>query len=354
MFRSLREEFERFTRPLCSAAQYETKLANFQRVEESFAARSAYCTGLPVQIHVEPSGYCNLLCPICPRGIGMIQRTGFLSLETFRKVFEHLADQLASLVFSGFGEPLLNRDTCRMIALASRHSVATFMNTNGTLLSNLANAIIEARLTRLNISLDGVVPGSPHRYPAEHPFAAVPIAVETMRKRKDESGSRFPILIGQFIVDENTSADPDRLERWALQLGVEQVRFKRKHPTMPSEIPRVELLAKHGIDRPLHHPRLVSGERLGWSQSDCTHPWAACFLGCNGRIGTCSFDPHLSNVFGDARDPFERIWNGKRMREIRRAHAGRGPEFSAACLRCNRLPGYLEQNAVRTGSLEVP
>jgi radical SAM protein with 4Fe4S-binding SPASM domain len=146
-------------------------------------------------------------------------------------------------------------------------------------------------------------------------------------------------------VDENTTADLAGLERWARQLGIEHVRFKRKHPTMPSEIPRTELLAKYNFDRPQRPPGLTSREQLAWCQGDCSHPWSSLFIGCTGEISTCSFDPYLSNAYGSAADAFPTIWNGKRISQIRQSHGGRNLRLPAACLRCNRLPGYLERTS---------
>jgi hypothetical protein len=89
---------EEFSRPLCSQAQYERKMDNYHHVEASFVARDEDCKGLPIQIHLEPSGDCNLFCPVCPKGRRKIKRQGFLSFDAFEKVFYALHETLLNII----------------------------------------------------------------------------------------------------------------------------------------------------------------------------------------------------------------------------------------------------------------
>jgi MoaA/NifB/PqqE/SkfB family radical SAM enzyme len=335
-----RDELEGWTKPLCSEAQFKKKLENYSAVETSFSARQETCSGSPIQIHVEPSGVCNLVCPICPRGRGKIARSGDLSLETFEHTLEPLWDGLSNIILSGFGEPLLNPETPRMIGLATRKGVSTVMNSNGTLLTGNEQALLDSGLTLINLSMDGAVSKSCHKYTEENPFQKVVQGVESLRNCKDKRDYRSPVILGQFIVTEETIDEMELLEEWARRIGIERVRFKRMHHSMPGEKERQAIFAGHDLERMTKDRRVRSSEMLHWSQSDCSHPWDSFFLSCTGEAGLCSFDPHQVANLGFPNGNFSRIWNGESLKRIRRWHAGQEQGILEPCSRCNRLPGY--------------
>jgi pyruvate-formate lyase-activating enzyme len=338
-------EIDRWTRPLCSRSSYERKLLNYGALEASFDVRDEHSHGLPMQIHVEPTGECQLDCPICPRGRQLIRRTGHLSLESFRRAIEPTWDGLCNLVLSGFGEPLLNPATPAMIALATKHGVSTVMNSNGLSLAEHATALLDSGLTVINLSLDGAVSRSCHRYSTAHPFSRVIKGVEVLRKAKDRGECRYPIILGQFVVTEETIEEMPTLQDWAHCLGVEQVRFKRMHHTMPGERRRGLLFSECDLERLGRRPGVDSSEKLGWSPVACSHPWDSLFLSCTGELGLCSFDAHQSLRLDHSAGDIEATWNGDALRRVRRAHRGRTEDMGEPCARCNRLPGYFTTGA---------
>jgi MoaA/NifB/PqqE/SkfB family radical SAM enzyme len=346
-----REEIDACLRPLCTLAQYEAKLRNFDQAVKSFAARAECCEGLPIHLHLEPTGDCNLTCPLCPKGRGLISRTGHLDLETFERVFIPLSETLSLMIVSGFGEPLLNPATPAMIRVATRNGVGTFLNSNGTVLADKADELLDARLTVLNISLDGAVSQSTHQYPEQHQFENAVKGVETLRNKKDRGHYDFPAIHGQFILTEETVGEVGRLKEWACQLGIEQVKFKRKHQTMPGEVEREKVYSEDWLSRIVRGGAVRSAEQLDFAPTECSHPWDSVFLSCTGGIGICSFDPHQLLAFADAGEDVLKAWNGGRMREVRRWHAGRTQTMGEPCSRCNRLPGYLLERASQPARL---
>jgi wyosine [tRNA(Phe)-imidazoG37] synthetase (radical SAM superfamily) len=340
-------EVEEYTKPLCSESLYDIKVENYQKVEASFAARAEHCDGLPIQIHLESSGRCNLLCPICPRGRGLVERNQDLSFETFERVFIPLSETLANIVISGFGEPLLNPETSKMVELATRHGVSTCMNSNGTFLEKRAEEILDAQLTLIKVALDGAMSTSCHLYNAEFPFETVIAGLEALHRKKEEGGYDYPIIVGQFVVSEGTVNEMGRLEEWARGIGVERVSFKRLHHTMPGERERQRLFSEHDFTRILAGNNVNTSEKLTWSQSDCSHPWDSFFLSCTGEIGLCSFDPYLVIKLDPGESNFVTMWNCERLARVRRWHSPGRTEIAEPCSKCNRLPGYLwvEENS---------
>lgn len=337
------EDIEVFTKPLCSKEVYEKKKSNYEKVERSFGERSEVCEGLPVEMNLEPSGYCNMHCEGCPRGRGRIKRTGLLPYRVFEEVFAQIGETLCNVFISGFGEPLMNDETPRMIALASQYSVSTVMNTNGTFLLKHREALLDARLTLINIALDGVTTDSYHQYNAKATFESVVRGVEQLRKRKDQRGLRYPIIEGQFLIGEDSLQEINKLKTWAEGIGIERVKFKRPYLTMPGEEdrPAVETVSEYlkllGLDN------VTSTEQIGWTPADCVLPWDNILLSCTGQIGICCYDPHLRLRLNEPEESVDiiKLWNGDTTRKVRRWLSGRETKPVNPCARCNRMPGYL-------------
>lgn len=338
-----RDDVEFFTRPLCSKEMLDKKLSNYEAVERSFGERSEICLGFPIELNLEPSGNCNLCCPGCPRGRGRIKRSGNLAYKVFESVMSQIGEMLCNVFISGFGEPLCNNDTPRMIALATQQGVSTVMNSNGVLLAKHVEALLEAQLTLINVALDGATTDSYHLYNSEAQFEAVIRGVERLRQRKDQLGLQYPIIEGQFLIREDSLSEINRLEEWAKGIGVEQVKFKRPYLSMPGEQDRlavesvIEYLQLLGLDN------VKSTEKLQWTPADCALPWENILLSCTGQIGICCYDPHLRLELKESGEPFNIVdlWNGEKIRKVRRWLSAQETESINPCSRCNRLPGYL-------------
>ena len=336
-----RQELEAFTKPLCTPEQYDRKLRNWEAVEQSFMQRELHCQGLPVHLHVEATANCNLGCPICPRGRGLIQREGHLPFADFERASEPLFDTLANVAVSGWGEPLLNPDATRMVSLAISQGVSVFMNTNGTVLAENVQQILDSGLTTICISLDGAESRATHLYDEEFPFDVVVKGVERLRSAKDHGGYQHPHIHGKFIITEETADEMEHLGRWAASLGVERVKFKRKIRTMPGQVPRSQFLSVDQLLKITREKPVQSDEELSFTARGCNHPWDSLFLSGTGHFGLCSWDPHQRIDLGRPRDDFSEIWNGEQMKQVRRWHSGSASEVGEPCLGCNRLPGYL-------------
>lgn len=334
------DDIRRSTAALCSPGDVRRKEENLQLVADSFAGGDEVCAGRPIQLHVEPAAVCSLRCPRCPRGAGLIARRGVLPLTTFKRVLDDLAGPLAGIVFSGWGEPLLNPETPAMIRAAADAGVAGSLNTNGTHLERQAEALLESGLTRLTVALDGVAHSGCHRYTEERPFAAVADGLAAVRRRKDALGVELPRLVGLFVIDEADVADLDRLRRWALAAGAEEVQFKRMHAVMPGERRHRRLPEGDALSLAAAARGAASSERRAWTPQRCAHPWESLFLAATGDVAVCSFDPHLRARLGTAAEGIGGLWNGEALRALRRSHTPGGPPLAEPCASCNRLPGY--------------
>ncbi|MDX2095219.1 MAG: radical SAM/SPASM domain-containing protein [Alphaproteobacteria bacterium] len=121
----------------------------------------------PFILFVDPASVCNFKCSFCPTGDRpLISDTGRwqgrLHMDNFTKIIDDLEEfdqPLKVLRLYKEGEPLLNTNLPKMIryAKASRQVPYIDTTTNGYLLTpKNVDALIEAGLDRINISVDGL------------------------------------------------------------------------------------------------------------------------------------------------------------------------------------------------------
>jgi radical SAM protein with 4Fe4S-binding SPASM domain len=128
-------------------------------------------TGIPFStpfiIYVEPSDRCNFRCKFCPTGDRRLMEKVGRSFENMRfqlykKVVDDICDfetPIKVLRLYKDGEPLLNPRFADMVRYANEKQCADRIDTttNASLLNQKRNIdIIEAGLTRINISIEGV------------------------------------------------------------------------------------------------------------------------------------------------------------------------------------------------------
>lgn len=109
------------------------------------------------RIYVEPTTRCNMDCTMCQRQTWSA-RPGDMSLETFRSILEAMesSQPRPSVVFGGFGEPLMHGDLMHMIEQCKELDARVELITNGLLLTpeNVLQ-LKSLHLDRLWLSVDG-------------------------------------------------------------------------------------------------------------------------------------------------------------------------------------------------------
>lgn len=125
----------------------------------------------PFTVYIEQTRYCNFKCFYCihsTRDIlgGEFEKLGHsvkhMEFEMYEKIIKQLAEfpqGIKRIVFSGLGEPLMNPRLPEMVRIAVEAQIADRVEviTNGMLLTpDLSDALINAGITNINISVQGV------------------------------------------------------------------------------------------------------------------------------------------------------------------------------------------------------
>ena len=111
-------------------------------------------------LRISVTDRCNLRCIYCmpEKGVQLIKHEEILTYEEIMKVIDVAVNIGIKKVRITGGEPLIRKGIVGFIKMISKISELDeiTMTTNGILLSDYANALVEAGLNRVNISLDTV------------------------------------------------------------------------------------------------------------------------------------------------------------------------------------------------------
>ena len=193
------------------------------RVPIGLEVRSAVAERLPHILYVETTNRCNSLCPICPRTFDLRERDADLSYDQFVSILDQIPSA-TRLVLHGIGEPLMNRDLPRMVAEARRRGLHVLFNSNLVLLREpLAEALIQADLNELRVSLDAATPATYARIRGIDKLPQVKKMIRLMLAVRDRLGATSPHVSMWFVaMRENIDELPAFVEL-AAELGVGEV-----------------------------------------------------------------------------------------------------------------------------------
>lgn len=106
---------------------------------------------------VDVSGMCDLRCPCCVRGSDLkLRPNGLMSYRTYENVLEKLTSDMPLLTMielSAWGEPLLNPDLPKIVAITEK-CVPACVSTNLKNVEGLEE-LIKARPTELHVTING-------------------------------------------------------------------------------------------------------------------------------------------------------------------------------------------------------
>lgn len=103
------------------------------------------------KIYIETTNICNLSCNFCPK---TSRELGFMETYDFKKIIEKIKGYTNYIYLHLMGEPFLNKNLESFLKIAKEADIKVNITTNGTLIDNVRNILIESGAIRqINISL---------------------------------------------------------------------------------------------------------------------------------------------------------------------------------------------------------
>ena len=113
------------------------------------------------RVYVEITNLCNRNCSFCP---GTLREPKMMTADEFRTIAEKLAGVTGYLYYHLMGEPLTHPQLPEMLAIASELGFKSQITTNGTLLQQRGQALIDAKVHKVNLSVHSFEEGTNEDY----------------------------------------------------------------------------------------------------------------------------------------------------------------------------------------------
>ena len=291
----------------------------------------------PFLLYVDPSSACNFSCQFCPTGHRDLLKASdykrsVMSLELFEKLIKDLAafpQPLKVMRMNKIGEPLLNKQLPKMIALAKGSGRVRHIDlaTNAALLSpDLIGRLLDAGLDRMNISLEGV---TREQY-AEHAKVDIDFdrLVENIRwLYAHRGGCEVTIKVpGNYLSQGDRERFFDMFGNYCDRIFIEELA-----PIWPD----FDLRQRAGVK-----VQALTGQyRQSLQEKDvCTYIFYAMAVNADGTVSACCPDWDQKLVIGDLRrDGLREIWNSPSLHRLRMQHLDGARRDHPLCKGCEHV-----------------
>ncbi len=298
--------------------------------------------GLPAKYFIDPINICNLRCPLCPTGRGVLARPrGRMELELAKRVIDQIAPYAYRIELYNWGEPFLHPDIFAMIEYASQRRITVGLSSNLNYLNaDLARRLVESGLSQLIVSIDGATQESYAAYRRGGKLNDVLQNLKMVVESKRALERQMPFIIWRMLIGKHNEHEVEVVRRMAYELGADG--FSTGMLLVDTQDP--EQVKQWLPKDPAHTCYDYSKPNLEnvW---DCHELWEVMVINWDGGVAPCCWlhDPQFD--FGNvANQTVREIWNGPYYVSARRAivgHTRKSSGMSTICQRCRGHPHYL-------------
>jgi len=290
---------------------------------------------MPLFVSVEPANICQLHCPECPVGM---RHSGapeyrnaerYMPREVWEKVLSEVAPYAHTMQFYFQGEPLLHKDLSQMIREAHDAGLYTIVSTNAQAMTpELADALVQAGLRRIIVSMDGLTDETYSAYRAGGSVDKCKQALGWLRDAKERLHGRTLIEL-QCLRLRTNEQEWTAFKQQYRRLGADRLVFKTAqlydyadgHPLMPTE-PRYSRYAQ-GPDGKYHRKPLGKG---------CLRVWSGVVVTTKGEVLPCCYDKAHAHAYGNIMEsPMTELFANEKAMAFRRAAIHQQPSICKEC-----------------------
>jgi radical SAM protein with 4Fe4S-binding SPASM domain len=275
--------------------------------------RKSSISVMPVAVGIEISGLCNLHCPECSCGSGIMTRKGgLMDIDMYKKIILELRPYLYHINLFFQGEPMLHPQFFEFLDESVEINIT--VSTNGHYLSE-ENSLKLARsgLNKIIISLDGMDEETYSMYRQGGEFEKVVRGIRTVSQSIRSTGSSLKLEI-QFLVNRHNEGQILTVRRFSEEVGA-TLRLKSMQiinkENFESWLPYNEKFKRYKKDE-------TDFKIKSSLNNHCLRLWLNPVITWDGKVVPCCFDKNANHIMGDLKeDTFRTIWHGEQYRMFR-------------------------------------
>jgi radical SAM protein with 4Fe4S-binding SPASM domain len=300
-------------RKICNLIQIETS-----RIL-SFILKRPFVWGEPYIISVEPCSLCNLKCPECPTGAGIIKRGNQnLDFQVYKEIIEGIKSTAIHLLLYFQGEPLLNKEIYSMIKYTQERGLYSVISTNGQRLDPVnSRSIIESGLDRIIISADGIEQSTYQKYRAGGDLGKIIDGIKILQALKKEKKIYKPEIVLQFLVFRHNENQVDSFRQFGKNWGADKVWIKTAQVINSDKAAEI-IPANPDYSRYVTYmgnKLKIKSELKNW----CSRLWRTCVITTDADVIPCCFDKEAKYRMGSLKDEtLSEIWKNEKYKHFRK------------------------------------
>ena len=113
------------------------------------------------RIYIEITNICNMNCSFCH---GHSRKLKQMTIEEFEVILDKISGYTEYIYYHLMGEPLTHPDLPEFIEIATKKGFKSMITTNGTLLNQRGDKILEAGIHKVNISVHSFEDGTEEQF----------------------------------------------------------------------------------------------------------------------------------------------------------------------------------------------
>lgn len=311
--------------------------ADHLKATMSLASASPVIAGRPMNVTIEPTNACNLGCPVCETGAGVLGReTGHMTLAQFQTIIDKIGGHTNTLLFYFMGEPFMNKQAYEMIRYAKNAGIP-FIDTctNGDFVD--PERLVACGLDRVSFQIGGMSQRTHEIYRVGGQLSRVIEKLEQTIQLRNARRAPLEIEAG-FILMKHNEHEVETFRRRMLELGADRASvidpcvrtIEQGLQFLPNDR-KHWLYDESAFSRGVLRPKIVP---------DNVCPWIYYSLAVlvSGDVVPCCRDPLGTEIMGNLlSQSLDDVWNGQLFREFRQRIASDQGSV-AICRLCSSYP----------------
>lgn len=273
----------------------------------------------PPSIEIEPTNLCNIRCVTCPSSRTTYPR-GFMDMDLFHKIIREAADIGVERVHLFLrGEPTLHPHIFEMISYIKSVGLPVHLTSNGmTLTPDRNSELLSTGMTHLDQITFSFIGHSKDAHEAMmrgvNHEKVVGNILDLMRQRVERQ-------MNGPVIETILNPTPETMREW------EDFRAFWK--------PRVDHARLGGVSVAFKEYKRAAAQEVIRTER-CSQVYYRMPITWDGKVTQCVMDFDGERIIGDLNtDTIMDVWNGERMREIRRYNQTRQFDKLPSCLHCD-------------------